>query len=209
MEPLIANAKTDDLQTSRALTRIRAKINELVASANLPSGGAFTGLTDVPGSYSGAGGYVVKVNPGATGLEFQAGGGGAAFPVGSVFIAVVATNPATLLGYGTWAAFGTGRVLVGIDSGDADFDTVEETGGAKTNAISAHAGTAVTTHAANDTGQADIGATAKGSTGSTVTLKTHTHSTPALTHSVTQPDAHTAVSVVQPYIVVYMWKRTA
>src|SRR3990172_7594580 len=53
-------------------------------------------------------------------------------PVGFVFISVVSTNPATLLGYGTWSAFGAGRVLVGLDSGDTDFDTVEETGGAKT-----------------------------------------------------------------------------
>src|SRR3972149_3898041 len=53
-------------------------------------------------------------------------------PVGFVFVSVVSTNPATLLGYGTWSAFGAGRVLVGLDAGDADFDTVEETGGAKT-----------------------------------------------------------------------------
>lgn len=74
------------------------------------------------------------------------GGGGQAFPVGAVFIAVVATNPATLLGYGTWAAFGAGRVLVGLDAADADFDLVEETGGAKTKAVSAHTGTAVANH---------------------------------------------------------------
>jgi len=61
---------------------------------------------------------------------------GQAFPIGSVFIAVVSTNPATLLGYGTWSAFGAGRVLVGLDAGDADFDTAEETGGAKTVASS-------------------------------------------------------------------------
>lgn len=59
-------------------------------------------------------------------------GGSEAFPVGSVFISVVSTNPGTLLGYGTWAAFGAGKVLIGLDSGDTDFDTVEETGGAKT-----------------------------------------------------------------------------
>ena len=59
-------------------------------------------------------------------------GGSQAFPVGSVFLAVVSTNPATLLGYGTWAAIAAGRMLVGLDSGDTDFDTVEETGGAKT-----------------------------------------------------------------------------
>jgi hypothetical protein len=54
------------------------------------------------------------------------------YPVGSVYInAAVSTNPGTLLGFGTWAAFGAGRVLVGLDAGDVDFDTVEETGGAK------------------------------------------------------------------------------
>lgn len=55
-----------------------------------------------------------------------------AFPIGSVFISVVATDPATLLGYGTWVSFGAGRVLVGLDSGDTAFDTDMETGGAKT-----------------------------------------------------------------------------
>ena len=53
-------------------------------------------------------------------------------PVGSLHVTVDPTNPATTLGYGTWAAFGTGRVIVGVDVGDADFDTVEETGGSKT-----------------------------------------------------------------------------
>ena len=61
-----------------------------------------------------------------------AASGGEAFPIGSVFIGVVSTDPATLLGYGTWSAFGAGKVLVGLNAGDTDFDTAEETGGAKT-----------------------------------------------------------------------------
>src|SRR3990167_9158783 len=62
-------------------------------------------------------------------------GGTEAFPVGSVFIAVVDTDPGTLLGYGTWSAFGAGKMLVSLDSGDTDFDVAEETGGAKTKTI--------------------------------------------------------------------------
>ena len=38
-------------------------------------------------------------------------------PVGSIFeITGVSTNPATLLGYGTWSAFGEGVTLVGVGS---------------------------------------------------------------------------------------------
>jgi len=56
----------------------------------------------------------------------------ASYPVGSIYMnATVATNPNTLLGFGTWIAFGAGRVPVGLNAGDAAFDTVEETGGSK------------------------------------------------------------------------------
>lgn len=114
------------------------------------------------------------------------------YPVGSIYISTVSTNPNTLFGFGTWAAFGTGRVLVGIDSGDADFDTAEETGGSKTSQASSHTGTAVTSHT---TGPARSG------TGVTAVISG--------THSVTQPADHSAQNIVQPYIVVYMWERTA
>lgn len=57
------------------------------------------------------------------------------YPVGCIYTSTVSTNPATVFGMGTWAAFGAGRVLVGLDSGDTDFDTVEETGGAKTHTL--------------------------------------------------------------------------
>src|SRR5262245_36512923 len=129
-----------------------------------------------------------------------------AFPIGAVFISVVSTNPATSLGYGTWSAIGAGKVLVGLDSGDTDFDTVEETGGAKTvagagsgaaptisgstatEAAHTHSVTsnvAVADHSAGVTGAASAGAANSGAVSNTLTQAVHTHTTPALTHSVT------------------------
>ena len=59
-----------------------------------------------------------------------------AYPIGSIYMnATVATNPATLLGFGTWVAFGAGKVPVGIDATDTDFDVIKETVGTKTHTL--------------------------------------------------------------------------
>ena len=58
----------------------------------------------------------------------------ALYPVGTIYTSTVATNPASTFGFGTWEAFGAGKVLVGQDTGDTSFDTLGETGGSK-NAI--------------------------------------------------------------------------
>ncbi len=65
-------------------------------------------------------------------LPAGGGGGGFQFPIGYILISAVNTNPATFLGYGTWSNTGAGRVLVGIDPSDTDFDTAGEEVGAKT-----------------------------------------------------------------------------
>ena len=54
-----------------------------------------------------------------------------AYPIGSVYTSIVNTNPSNFFG-GVWTAFASGRTLVGVDTGQTEFDTVEETGGAKT-----------------------------------------------------------------------------
>ena len=161
-------------------------------------------------------------------------GGSNAFPVGSVFIAVVSTNPATLLGYGTWSALAAGRVLVGLDSGDTDFDVVEETGGTKTVASAGtnanesahtHTYTQVPNHVhglstvlrSATTGGATTQVARTSDTTSTgdTALKTDNPDGGVAQGTTAAGSAHThtftgsATSVVQPYLVVYMWKRTA
>jgi len=55
-----------------------------------------------------------------------------AYPVGSIYTAVVSTNPATLLGVGTWEAFAAGRVMAGFDSEDEAYNVNGFEGGSET-----------------------------------------------------------------------------
>ena len=98
----------------------------------------------------------------------------AAWPVGSVFLAIVGTSPATLLGFGTWAAIATGRCLVGYQSGDADFGALQGTGGAKTKNL-AHTHAITNTDAANATSESSHthSVTVSGTSGAVSV--THTH----------------------------------
>ena len=131
---------------------------------------------------------------------------GLAYPVGSVYTSVVATNPNSLLGVGTWAAFGAGRVLVGINASDSDFNTVEEVGGAKTdshtltlNEIPSHVhGYTGIQGTGNPDGSSDSVAAGQPTSYPRQTELDYEGGGAAHTHD-----------IVQPYIVVYFWKRTA
>ena len=126
------------------------------------------------------------------------------YPVGHVYISTVSTNPNTLLGSGTWAAFGAGKVLVGLDSGDSDFDTSEETGGAKTVTLTAAQSGLVSHNHDRTDGSAS---------GSSAVQASSYISVGALDQDPTASAGGTAASSahanVQPYIVVYMWERTS
>lgn len=139
----------------------------------------------------------------------------ALYPVGSIYInATNSTNPATLLGFGTWTEFGTGRVLVGQDASDTLFDTLEETGGSKNAIVVSHTHTAtVTDPGHNHTFQSPYIANIRGGGASPTAIIDETENTSTSTTGITVGISTTGSSGtnanVQPYIVVKMWKRTA
>ena len=107
--------------------------------------------------------------------------------VGDIIFSTSDENPSTIYG-GTWVAWGKGRVPVGVDTSDSDFNTVEKTNGTKTNRIGFLT-------AGNDFGLAQGG----GYGGKTL-LDEY------------QGDGgyiYKEFSILQPYITCYMWKRTA
>ena len=137
------------------------------------------------------------------------------YPVGSIYInATNATNPTTLLGFGTWTAFGAGRVPVGFDAGNALFDSAEETGGSANAVVVSHTHTATVTdpgHAHTITPLATVagGGSAANATTSGLTPITSTSSqvTGISVANSTEGVSGTNANY-QPYITVYMWKRT-
>jgi len=122
----------------------------------------------------------------------------AMYPVGSIYTnAAVSTNPATLLGFGTWAAYAEGRVPVG-KAGSGTFDTLNATGGAETHTLSiaempAHTHTYTKHSGTSNLSIHDI----------SHTVTSHASAT---TGSTGGGGAH---NNLQPYVVVYMWRRTA
>lgn len=81
------------------------------------------------------------------------------WPVGSIYISVNNANPASFFG-GSWTAFATGRTLVGVDTSQGEFNSVEKSGGHKELQSHAHG---LNNHVHN--------------------LGNHTHSVPNHTHT--------------------------
>ncbi len=161
----------------------------------------------------------------------------AMYPVGSIYTnATNSTNPGTLLGFGTWTAFGAGRVMVGFDSTNTLFDTAEETGGSPDAITVSHTHTGTTANggsasgsfrienrdngvaaATNGSGIVSLGSGGsvggsslqgsgndRGTTSVTTSVPDHTH-----TFTTGSTGSSGTNANYQPYITVYMWKRTA
>lgn len=163
------------------------------------------------------------------GAQGTAGNPLASWPVGSIFMAVVATDPAVLLGGGTWVRWGAGRVPVSLDSTQVEFDTVEEIGGEKAHALTAAEGaththglgTLATVGAGNHshdvarrTSAGAAGGVAQGggtlsADGAQATDRNPADHTHGLTGALANSGSGTAHNNLPPYIVAYFWKRTA
>jgi hypothetical protein len=140
------------------------------------------------------------------------------YPIGSIYISVNSTNPEYLMG-GKWERFGAGRTLVGVDTEDEDFATVEQAGGEKTHLLTAaQSGLPVHKHTqaahSHNIGRDKDGGSGSnrytvhgaGASGADATSPTSS-ATPAINNSTAQ-DATEAHNNLQPYITVFMWKRT-
>lgn len=170
-------------------------------------------------------------------------------PVGSIYTSTSSTNPGTSFGFGTWVAYGAGRVLIGngggysagATGGSADAIVVSHThsasssfsgttmnphshsvtvdsGGAHTHTYKTYGlgnsgllGNAYTNY---DWGWVQTGnspGTNEGSHSHTASVGIASAGTPAgsVSTSITSTGSSGTGANLQPYVVVYMWNRTA
>ena len=128
----------------------------------------------------------------------------ALYPVGYILTTVTdyADSAAVVAAFGgtTWVRFGAGRALVGYNASDTDFDAAEETGGVKEVTLTA-AQSGLPSHS-----HTQRGGGFDGSTGIEAGNKlTDDLGQTGTTGGTDASEAHTNL---QPYITVYMWKRT-
>lgn len=136
-------------------------------------------------------------------------------PVGSLYFTETNLNPGTFIG-GTWSAFGTGRVLVGYDASQTEFDAAGETGGVKSVTLTA-AQSGLREHyhsypAAPTPGSLDFAdGPARGNGTKDSQFKTGGVSSSSAYGAGTAgaQDATQAHTNLQPYVVGFMWRRTA
>lgn len=151
----------------------------------------------------------------------------AMYPVGAIYMSTVNTNPSNYFG-GTWVAWGSGRVPVGVNTSDSNFSTVEKTGGASTHTLTTaqmpahtHSVSGIAASAGGHTHRSAykrVDAYGSGSMDAvhwsnykdgevtTSSNGAHTHSVSGTAASQGGSGAH---NNLQPYITCYMWKRTA
>ena len=153
------------------------------------------------------------------------------YPVGSIYMSVDPRNPHEFIG-GTWVEWGKGKVPVGVDKDDNDFNAAGKEGGEKTHYLSvsempshSHEGTytdpkSETTGKPDDNGEysntkysVHYGVTQEGmryvETSSGAVVPIPLNNVIESIHGVYPNGGSQAHNNLQPYITCYMWKRTA
>ena len=137
----------------------------------------------------------------------------ALYPLGSIYFnSASSVNPATLLGFGTWAVFGTGRTIIGQGSGWA----ATSTGGSADAVVVSHTHTATSTDSGHThvmsanaarplTGSAALYAALDGGVASSSSTQS---GNAVITTTVASAGVSGTNANLPPYIVVYMWVRT-
>ena len=127
---------------------------------------------------------------------------GAIYPVGCIYTSTVATNPATVFGFGTWVAYAQGQVMAGFLSGDPDFGSTGQTGGAKTHFHWQTVGSD------NGTGYIEIDGSGSGHT-RVISPFRATFSSGGGANAGSREDGTYDSSSFMPYVTVFIWRRTA
>lgn len=128
------------------------------------------------------------------------------YPVGSIYMSVNPTNPSELFPRTAWAEWGKGRVPVGVDTSQAEFNKVDKTGGSKSVTLTTDQ---MPRHTHNVPKPEWYGVTSEPDTGfGLLRTKNPTKdgSDGFVSASAGGGNAH---SNLQPYITCYMWVRTA
>jgi hypothetical protein len=145
----------------------------------------------------------------------------AAYPVGSIYISTVSTNPNTLFGFGTWVAYGQGRMLI---SQNGTY-TAGSTGGSATTILSTpnlpshnHSATSTVTDPGHvhpigfgdriPASDPNLGSGSNDRYGTQSTAVRSNVTGITVSTSVGNTGSGTAFDTISPYIAVYMWNRT-
>jgi len=180
-------------------TTVQTAINSK-SNLNGDAGEAFSTSTAGSSSNTTIAASTQYVTSAISGMDTKANVLLASWPVNSVYTSIVSTNPSSLFG-GTWVAFSEGRVLVGKAS-SGTFDTAAATGGSETHAL-IEAELPSHTHTVSHTTVADR------LYGGTDADRTRTDITGSASNETTSSTGSgTAHNNLQPYIVVYFFKRT-